>query len=732
MRIKSALVASLLAAVLAVPAAANVQVGSSGWQWGNPLPQGNTLRAMSFAGMTGYAAGDFGTLLKTTDGGTTWSGLPVGTFQSLTIVQAIDAETVVAGGGCVARRSTDGGRSFSPVAFAAVESSCRSALRDMSFVSSERGFLLLADGSVFTTADGGTQFATRTAVPGTPAAGGWAQASAIAFVDATRGLAATTNGSLFQTLDGGVSWKLVGEAGRGINQLWFLDADHGFAVGQHGLFLRSVDGGQTWTPRELTSPPLNYRSIRCATTQLCVLVSELGGTLVRTTDAGETPGTVITPSTDPVFAAAFASPAIVSAAGANGTTVRSGDGGATFASIGGRLAGAYSAIRAGGASRAAYAPGLAGALAKTVDGGASWTRSAVPTTADLRDLSFPTSEVGYALDVDGGVFRTPNGGETWKTLGTGSTRRPWALYAPSPDVALLIGSLGVRRSVDGGETFSQVRSPAVLRAQLFDAAPAGPQAIFAWGRARLVRSTDAGRTWRVVSRPSGAAIAQAAFSSARVGLLRDAGGRVWRTTSAGRRWTLLPGVGTERVLGIAAATAREAYLVIDRFGERSGGYLLRTDDAGTTWQPQLVVDAPIHPYGIAASPDGIDYLLAGEAALLTSTTGGSAGERSTLTLTTKRRRLAGRRAITVTGSLRPASAGAEVVVAALGPRGRRWQQQTVNVASNGTFATRWQVRRGTTTFVAQWAGDFASAGAGSRVMTVEVVRPKRRGRRSPR
>src|SRR6476659_8189286 len=97
-------------AASAIPAAASasVQVGSSGWQWGNPLPQGNTLRSISFAGLDGYAAGDFGTLLRTTDGGTTWSGLLSGTFTNLTEVQAIDAQSVFAAGGCVARRSDDG------------------------------------------------------------------------------------------------------------------------------------------------------------------------------------------------------------------------------------------------------------------------------------------------------------------------------------------------------------------------------------------------------------------------------------------------------------------------------------------------------------------------------------------------------------------------------------------------------------------------------------------------
>jgi len=49
--------AAVAAAVIPAAAGASVQVGSSGWQWGNPLPQGNTLRSMSFAGNDGYAAG---------------------------------------------------------------------------------------------------------------------------------------------------------------------------------------------------------------------------------------------------------------------------------------------------------------------------------------------------------------------------------------------------------------------------------------------------------------------------------------------------------------------------------------------------------------------------------------------------------------------------------------------------------------------------------------------------
>ncbi|HEX2102142.1 MAG TPA: hypothetical protein VHF51_00700 [Solirubrobacteraceae bacterium] len=96
--------ACALGALAALPAfaPAAVQVGSSGWQWGNPLPQGNAIRAISFAGTQGYASGDFGTLLHTTDAGASWTGLLSGTFSGLTEVQAIDGDSDLAGGGCVA------------------------------------------------------------------------------------------------------------------------------------------------------------------------------------------------------------------------------------------------------------------------------------------------------------------------------------------------------------------------------------------------------------------------------------------------------------------------------------------------------------------------------------------------------------------------------------------------------------------------------------------------------
>src|SRR4051794_20089002 len=224
-------------ALLPAVAPAAVQVGSSGWLWGNPLPQGNTIRAMSFAGASGYASGDFGTLLRTTDAGATWTGLLSGTFTNLTEVQAIDGDSVFAGGGCVARRSDDGGATFKRLAFTPVESSCREQLAGGWFVNQLTGYLVLSDGTVLRTDNDGDTFAQKNPVPGTRAQGGTGAPSELVFVSDTAGFAATLDGRIFRTVDGATSWALVrGASGRAIRAISFVDGLHGVAAGDGGQY----------------------------------------------------------------------------------------------------------------------------------------------------------------------------------------------------------------------------------------------------------------------------------------------------------------------------------------------------------------------------------------------------------------------------------------------------------------------------------------------------------------
>src|SRR3954453_19803648 len=150
--------ALLIVAACITSASAEVTVGQSGWNWGNPQPQGHTLNAIEFAGQRGYAVGDFGTLLRTDDGGASWRGLATGTTQNLARARAIDSNSVVIGAGCLLRRSDDGGASFRRLLFTSSETNCTAGIASFHFPTSQTGYLLLADGTVLQTSDGGASF----------------------------------------------------------------------------------------------------------------------------------------------------------------------------------------------------------------------------------------------------------------------------------------------------------------------------------------------------------------------------------------------------------------------------------------------------------------------------------------------------------------------------------------------------------------------------------------------
>jgi photosystem II stability/assembly factor-like uncharacterized protein len=277
----------------------------------------------------------------------------------------------------------------------------------------------------------------------------------------------------------------------------------------------------------------------------------------------------------------------------------------------------------------------------------------------------------------------------------------------------------MRRSTDSGDTFSTVGDRDVVKAKLVAIDRAG-SALFAYGRRDLLRSTDKGKTWTAIHKPGRVTLVD--FVDAKNGYFEQEGGALWKTTNAGKKWSRLFGVGTERAYGMAFSSKSKGYLVISSFGDVSqrGGFLLHTTDGGSTWHPQFVVSTPILGGGIAATSSGTDYLLGGESSLLFTTTSGEAGKTSKLSVTTKKTKLKKAAGITVTGKLSPAGSNRLVTVSYLPPGSSHWRHQTAKTASNGSYTTSWHVQKGTNRFVAQWAGDFSARGDGSSVLTVKV------------
>jgi photosystem II stability/assembly factor-like uncharacterized protein len=754
-----ALVALAALGALAPAGDANVNVSKSGWAWGNPTPQGRTLTSIAFAGGTGYAVGYGGTALSTTNAGQSWTGLTTGTTVNLERVQALSPTTVIVGGGggCVTRISEDGGQVFKRI-FDVAESGCPEPVAAFSFVSPQTGFLLLKNGSVEMTTDGGETFARRTGIPGTAASsgGGGLVGTDIHFLSPTVGIAFVSDpnsgaSSAYMTPDGGVSWTPVSlPGGARVTAVHFVDEKHAYAIGPNTLIATS-NGGETWKSEPIAGGN-SFSAIDCSNPTTCLLAVSGGNKLVQTTDGGETDN-VKTTSSSSIYAVGYASPTQVVAVGESGTTVLSSDGGTTFSSGSADIGGEYQRIRIG-PDGLLLAPGADGDMAISRNGGLSWQVVPTQTSQELVDVAFATPALGYALDARGGLQRTNNGGVSWQTLSPGTTTPAQAVVA-LPNSTLLIGPVGIYRAVAGGP-FEPVTARAASKAPLSDYDLVG-STVFAFGQGShsLIRSTDEGAKWtaltvplqrrasrkggRRVSARAGVAIRSVAFTSILRGYLLDTAGRLWTTSNGGRSWSELLSAGTGEGVQLAFGSSGEGFLSIDGFGNDHGdAYVLRTVNGGATWHPQEISVGEI-PYGGLVASSGLNAAalvdattVSGEPddrALFATTTGGDvSGSSETLALSTPKARLTkgalerARFSVRVTGTLSGALGGETIVVSRRNLAGGPWhQQQVVAGANGGSFTTSWHVTQ-SSVFVAQWAGESGRPGVGSRVLRVIVTK----------
>jgi len=735
-------VALFASPALAVP----VSVGHSGWLWGDPTPQGNTLNDVVFLGARGFAVGESGTVLRSEDGGNTWVGLPSGTQADLGQVQEVNASTVVVGGGCAVRESENAGASFHRLPVNDSETSCGTPIASFSFLSPSTGFVEQADGTIFLTTDGGQTVAPKTPVPLNGAGAG-----RIDFISPTVGFAITSGaggGHIYRTADGAGSWSLVATAPATLSDLVFVTSTTAYAVGANNTLLKSTDEGMTWKALPLAlpagSPAESLTQISCSDVMHCLIATAPAaapGTnvLVRTTDGGAT-GALVSPSEQNLLSVAFSTASNAVAVGQGGATVLSSDGGTTFPTqISHRLGAAFpKLIKIGASAMDAYAPGQAGQIAATTNGGVSWSLLRVPTSAELVDVAFPTTEVGYAVNIDGTLFRTSTSGLTWSILNSGGGA-PTALLAPNASTVLLLGPNGVRRSTNAGASFSAVNATIVTghtkqgkaiktklaSFNLSGGAQLAGTAVFAFG-SEILESTNGGSRWTLVPRPlSKRAVSSISFISSTTGYVISSG-RLFFTRNDGRSWKEITSVGTSAIggaEGVSFSSASNGYLLSKFNG--AGKFPLRTENGGRTWTPEVT---PVAITAVTAAGP-VDYAAGATSGLFDTTDGGLSATPSTLTLaiTGAARRLSmaklkkiGNR-VHLGGTLTPAAGGEEIVISYMSTGGG-WHSKVVSASSSGAFTLIVSGVRSSTNFIAQWSGNDVDSGAGTAVTTLTVTR----------
>jgi photosystem II stability/assembly factor-like uncharacterized protein len=254
-----------------------VALAQASWSW-TPQQSGTTERFRGVSAVSekvAWASGNRGSVVRTIDGGATWTVRPVPGAEALDFrdIEAFDASTAYVlsiGPGDKSRiyKTTDGGRVWT---LQFTNADPKAFYDAIAFWDAKTGLAFgdPVDGkfTVIRTIDGGQTW-TRTSPAALPDAlpdeGAFAASGTCLVVGSPKNAWFGTGGAararVFRTTDMGLTWSVAdtpiaaGNASSGIFSLAFSDAQHGLAIGgdyrkerESGDNLaRTSDGGRTW------------------------------------------------------------------------------------------------------------------------------------------------------------------------------------------------------------------------------------------------------------------------------------------------------------------------------------------------------------------------------------------------------------------------------------------------------------------------------------------------------
>ena len=235
--------------------------------------------------VTGWAVGDLGTILKTTNRGYSWIPKSSGITNTVEAIDFIDANTgwaVGDGMGGVILRTTNGGTNWER------QDSGR-ILVSVFFITSTTGWGVGPGGLILKTTNGGTTWTRQTISDST------VFLTSVYFVDSSNGwVIGKFPGTLLRTTNSGSTWTSVTNGihtGEDFNSVVFLNTRIGWLAGYKfpdtvgvGVIKKTTNGGISWVDRT-SGTDQELLSIAFTDSVEGWAVGQ-GGTILHTTDAG--------------------------------------------------------------------------------------------------------------------------------------------------------------------------------------------------------------------------------------------------------------------------------------------------------------------------------------------------------------------------------------------------------------------------------------------------------------
>lgn len=460
-----------------------------GKNWVRIAPTGISTTALNTVDFVdennGMACGTNGVIIRTTDGGNTWTQTTAGIgsgFNSMAYSSATKAVAIGNQGGI--RYTTNGGTSWTTAA-----SGTSVSLWSISFGDANVGYIGGSSGVLLKTTNGGTSWTTVS----TNLSGSFYR---MFFTTPTIGYMGASN-NIHKTTDGGLNWVSQTLPMSNILSIYFVNENDGWIASDAGEIAVTHDAGQTWTVQYSGyNNPIN--SVYAFDTHTLYATGSQG-LLMKSIDAGQTWKSYFSSISGEQFGALWQSDRVVWSCGKNGSLFRSMNAGLN-----------WQKLKTPNYSQLYYN------VAKidhenvlvTSDSGRlyranihSWEIQLVhDDTANILfyDAQFVDSLVGFACGNTDAIYKTSNGGLNWFRVPNFSTLPPGdyfrGLSFRNASTGLMIGLSGVYKTQSGGLLWTYTPLPSA--SSLLDVKFVSDSIAYAAGTfGRLMKTTDGGVVW---------------------------------------------------------------------------------------------------------------------------------------------------------------------------------------------------------------------------------------------
>lgn len=567
------------------------------WSFQNPKPTILNLSAMHFPvsnSTTGWAVGVNGTILKTGNGGVSWTAYS-GIDPSVNIdgvwFNSLFTGWAVGTGGTIFKTTNNG------TAWTGQTSGVTHDLKGVHFLNGNNGWVVGNNGAhsvVLSTTNGGTNWSSQT-VSSTRFTG-------VRMVDDFTGYIVGQAGILYKTVDAGISWfPLTSGTSVDLRGLSFVTPDLGWVVGNSGTILKTTDGGTTWAP-QTSGTARNLTSVQFASSTKGWASGD-SSQVYKTTDGGTT--WVQKQNGGPSLRALQAVGDTVWSVGYTGKVIRSIDGGNNWTALSSGVAQTVNAVHFATAATG-VAVGINGTILRSTDFGSNWTATTSGTANMLNAVHFADSVTGYAVGASGTLLKTTDAGQSWSPLTSGTANTLSAVYFTSALRGWIAGSGPIlRATTDGGATWTTRNTGAT---QAFTSIGFATDAIgWAVGNNGLRRTNDSGLTWTTQGTGFSGIQGIHVLDTNNVLVLRTTG--LYRTTNGGANWLTPAGTGTN-FKAIRFQTPAKGYVVT------ANGAILYTIDSGATYTTQQVLPTGFALNSVIIAPGGRTFASGIDGAIL--------------------------------------------------------------------------------------------------------------------